>query len=127
MAIGLLDCDHRVAQLDQVFLLHIEQLPANLLGFLLGRKRDFHEIGHLCHLPAVSKFDATLNKRSARPGRFAAIRGVGQILAPDPAPPRSPNPASSPTPTGTPAPPASRPTPAPARTPAPAYAPPTPA
>src|SRR5262245_40787279 len=91
----------------------ILSLPANLLGFLLGRKRDFHEIGHLCHLPAVSKFDATLNKRSARPGRIAAIRGVGQILAPDPAPPRSPNPASSPTPTGTPAPPASRPTPAP--------------
>ena len=50
MAIGLLDRDNRVAQLDQVLLLHIEQLLANLLGLFFGRKGDFHEIGHLCLL-----------------------------------------------------------------------------
>src|ERR1700731_366248 len=53
MAIGLLPRDHRITQLDQVLLLHIEQLLANLLVFFFGRKCDFHEIGHLCLLHAV--------------------------------------------------------------------------
>jgi hypothetical protein len=47
MATLLLHRDNRIAQLDQVLLLHVDQLLTHLLGFLFRRKRDFHEIGHL--------------------------------------------------------------------------------
>jgi hypothetical protein len=53
MAIGLLDSNHRITQLDQVFLLHIEQLLAKPFGFFFGRKCNFHEISHLRLLQAV--------------------------------------------------------------------------
>ena len=47
VAVGLLDRDDRITQLDQVFLLQIQQLLADLLGLFLRRKRDLHEISHL--------------------------------------------------------------------------------
>jgi hypothetical protein len=52
-AIGLLHRDHRITQLDQILVLHTEQLLANLLGFFFGRKCDFHEVCHWCLLQAV--------------------------------------------------------------------------
>jgi hypothetical protein len=47
MAIGLLDRNDCVAQFDQVLLLHVEQLLANLLGLFLGWKGDFYKISHM--------------------------------------------------------------------------------
>jgi hypothetical protein len=55
MAIGLLYRDDRVAQLDQVLLLHIEQLLTNFLGLLFRRKCDFYKIGHFSLPHAVAE------------------------------------------------------------------------
>ena len=46
MPIGPLHCDDSIGQLDQVLLLHIEQLLTNLLGLFFRCKGDFYEISH---------------------------------------------------------------------------------
>ena len=46
MAIGLPHHDDCVAQFDQVFLLHVEQLLTHLLGLFFRWKGDFDEISH---------------------------------------------------------------------------------
>src|SRR6516165_10917223 len=117
MAIRLLDRDNRVAQLDQVLLLHVEQLLANLLGFLLGRKRDFYEIGHLRSLHAVLEPEdksKSVYRRSGEQGRPSARPSPSQ----EPKPSLRPDPSRDPTPAGTPPQPGPQPSggPAPAPT-----------
>src|SRR6516165_4920590 len=103
MAIGLLDRDNRVVQLDQVFLLDIEQLLANLFSFLFGRKCNFYEIGHLASLHADSeRVDSSkvVSCRCRKPIASSAIsspsRGPRSSRRPnpnqDPSPNRVPNP-----------------------------------
>jgi hypothetical protein len=91
------------AQLDQIFLLHIEQLPANLLGFLLGRKRDYDEIRHLSHLRTASEFNVKLINVRLNPDRrcmeYWASPSARPIPTPEPKPSRNPKPSQDPSPT----------------------------
>ena len=45
-ALLVLGRDDRIADLDQIILLHVEDFLANLLGFALTREGDEHEISH---------------------------------------------------------------------------------
>src|ERR1700720_2136592 len=98
MAIGLLYSDDRVAQLDQVLLLHIEQLLTNFLGLLFRRKCDFYKIGHFS-LPMLLRNLFTLSaKPSPNPGSRPSQR---PNPSPDPNPTkRTASPAPSPAPAG---------------------------
>src|SRR5215831_12178786 len=98
MAVGLFHRDDRVTQLDQVLLLHVEQLLPNFLGLLFGRKRDFYEIGH-CLYPMLLRNRLRLSARpSPNPG---PTPNQDPNPSPDPSPTRrraspSPNPTSQP-------------------------------
>jgi hypothetical protein len=82
------------AQLDQIFLSHIEQLPANLLG----RKRDYDEIRHLSHLRTASEFNVKLINVRLNPDRrcmeYWASPSARPIPTPEPKPSQDPSPTS---------------------------------
>ncbi len=74
MAARLPHRDNRIAQLDQLLLLHVKELLADLFRFFFGRKRNFDEIGHL-------RFSTLLRIRTARSNDFSPSRIAKQICA----------------------------------------------
>jgi hypothetical protein len=53
-AVGLLDRDHGVGQLDQILLLHVQKLLPDFLGLCFGREGDCDKISHPCSLPVAA-------------------------------------------------------------------------
>ena len=59
-AVGILYGDDRVAELDQIFLLHGEELLPNLLGLFFGRKCNHEKIIHRPLLFRAARLGASL-------------------------------------------------------------------